>query len=338
MKDIARELNVSVVTVSKALANKDGVSEATRSRVKDTARALGYTPPNGPRRNGAAVPRKIGVLIYQHFIHDPSGEIQQDSFYWHIYSLLSLRLSELNGSNVLEIITPEMEKNGIVSAAVQGKTLDGLIVLGQVSGSYLDRLADLPLVLLDFYTQLDRYPYVAANDFHNSYLITSYLIGQGHRDVGFVGSIWGDATTTSILDRYWGMRKALWENGLPLREDWVLPDRVDRTDMRPVVFPSAMPTALVCNCDRSARFTVEALQEAGYRVPDDVSVVGFDDSVFSRVARPHITTIALDVEAMAARAVESVMSAIEKPDVERESFVIQGKLLVRDSVKRLERL
>lgn len=335
MKDIARELNVSVVTVSKALAGKDGVGEIMRGKIKDVARARGYTPPGDARRQDA-VPRKIGILIYKNFIYDKNDEVQPEYFYWYIHNQLSLSLSSMNYANVLEIVTPEMEAEGLLPAILQRGKPDGILVLGQISKRYLERLSEsgVPMTLLDFYTDTDRYPFVISNNFHNSYVITSYLIAEGHKDIGFVGNVREDSTT-SIQDRYWGMCRALTEHGLPIREEWILCDRTNRAYTMPVIFPKTMPTALVCNCDQAARQTIERLSEAGYRVPEDVSVVGFDDSIYSRVAAPQVTTMALDVGAMTARAVESILGAIDRPHEERLSFIIQGKLIVRESVKRL---
>ena len=117
-----------------------------------------------------------------------------------------------------------------------------------------------------------------SGNYIGMYKMTHYLLEKGHRDIAFVGSVYANE---NIMDRYYGYRKGLEEAGIPFRKEWVLEDRdLIVGDMR-VELPDNMPTAFVCNSDLTASMVINQLEEQGYRVPEDFSVVGFDKLSFS---------------------------------------------------------
>jgi LacI family transcriptional regulator len=123
---------------------------------------------------------------------------------------------------------------------------------------------------------------------------------------------------------------------LPVRDEWVVGDRTDRGRILPVfMLPESLPTAFVCNCDESAYKLLELLKEKGLRVPDDISLVGFADSVFSRISNPGITTVAVDVDALTRTAAETITMFVEQKTATPGSVVIPGKMIYRDSVKKI---
>ena len=127
-----------------------------------------------------------------------------------------------------------------------------------------------------------------------------YLYRMGHRKIAYVGTL---LATEGITDRYFGYQKALLELGLEQKKEWVLDDRhietgkIDTVNMLQI--PKDMPTAFVCNCDLTASFLIKKLKDNGYRVPEDIPVVGFDNYLHPGLSDIQITTHEVDLKEMA---------------------------------------
>lgn len=161
-------------------------------------------------------------------------------------------------------------------------------------------------------------------------MLTDHLVEKGHKKIGFVGSL---NTTSSINDRFLGYIKCLLENGLTYRSDWLLEDRDDTgTLFERIDFPNDMPTAFVCNSDETAFRVISALKSKDVRVPEDISVVGYDNYTVSNICIPAITTVEVDIEQMAAGAVDMIVKKLENPAFTEGRRMINGKLIVKNSV------
>jgi len=208
-------------------------------------------------------------------------------------------------------------------------------MLGQVSKKYTTAILNtkIPVVFLDFYNEQINTDCVICDSFYASYEMTNYLIQNGHRDIAFVGNI---RATSSIQDRYLGYAKSLIEHNIPLRDNYVLSDRDLATGIQtPVELPAVMPTAFVCNCDETACMLIAQLKHLGYRVPDDISVTGFDNSVYSTISDPNITTIEVNTAYMSKLAVEGLLQKIEKSSFSMGMIHVNGQIVYKDSVRSL---
>lgn len=324
--DIAKVCNTSNVTVSKALADKSGVSDELREKIKQVAEEMGYVT----ARSGASKKKSnIGVLIPAKFIN-PNG-----SFYWALYNALVQRLKRENLYCIMDNLEQECEDNLILPHFVTDKKISGLISLGQLSDSYAQLLAASVdnIIFLDYYIPGIKVDSIVTNGYNGGYKLASYLISMGHRKIGFIGSKFA---TSSIFDRYMGYLKALIENGLEVREDWVIDDRNQR-DFIEMTFPEEMPTAFVCNCDEAAYHAIRQLREKGYKIPEDISIVGYDNYLISDISDPTITTINVDAEYMADLAVQTLMTRIENPDAVCRMRTIEGELVIKNSVLPINR-
>lgn len=334
MSDIAKVMNVSTVTVSKALGDRDGVSVELRERIKQKATEMGYrvhAGSHGATKDGLTY--NIGIIVAKHFISDAS------SFYWIVYRNIVELLQNQNYYGMLEVVDNKSmtDPNAVeeVPNTVLDHKVDGLIVLGQLSEDYIDRLMqhNLPTVFLDFYGSRDDVDSVLSDSFYGAYMLTSHLIENGHRRIGFLGSI---SSTSSIQDRYLGYYKALLENRIPLRQDWVIADRSNESDIFPeFTLPNDMPTAFVCNCDETAYKLVNQLKAAGYSIPDDISVVGYDNHIYSTICNPRLTTIDVNSRVMSTEAVDIILHKIRDGNYRRGRTLVTGKLVRRGSVKNL---
>jgi len=330
MKDLAKELGVSIVTVSKSLADKEGVSESVRQQVKELARKRGYRMNRVARQLRQGNTQNIGILLSESFGRGP------ETFYWSVHSQLSLQLTQLNYTSILEIVSSSMEKEKKLPCMLQQNKVDGIIVLGQIGDEYLSFLNEqsVPFILLDFYTDNEKYLSVTTNNFQSSFISTSYVISCGHKDIGFLGNI--RHSTSSIQDRFLGFYKAMLEHDLPIRDEWIINDRTDRGRiLEQFALPNKLPTAFVCNCDESAYKLLEQLNKMGLRVPEDISLIGFDNSIYSQISKPQITTVAVDVETLTHKAAELITYCINHQNSASSSVVVPGKMIYRDSVRIL---
>ncbi len=329
MSDIAERLNVSTVTVSKALSDQKGVSDEMRNKIKNLALELGYQKPLAKQEDRARS-FNVGVIVPEDYIE------KYQTFYWEMYQEINMAAVKNNSFVMLEILNASDEKAGIPPKLLKESKIDGLIVLGGLQSAYLKMMKEhyaVPTVYVDFYDPTIKEDCVVSNSFYGTYMLTNYLFGKGHKNIGFVGTV---LATKSITDRYLGYMKSLMEHGKNVREDWVLDDRdSDRHNFRKFLLPEEMPTAFVCNCDIIASWIIRELEQAGYRVPEDVSVVGFDDFLYPGLCNIPLTTYAVNMTKMAESGVKLLVKKMTGGETSEGMHLIEGHFIERKSVKAI---
>ncbi|MBQ8312033.1 MAG: LacI family DNA-binding transcriptional regulator [Clostridia bacterium] len=326
MRDIGKKVGVSAVTVSKALAGKSGVSEEMRQRIVDIAAEMGYVNPNSLQGQNARR-LDVGILVPDHYF---SGE----SFYFTFYRHLVQELSDAGHFGLMELLTQEADAQLALPNLLRSNRVDALILLGQPSREYVRMIVKqpLPVVFLDFFDESALADAVVGDNTYGTYRLTNHLIKNGHRDIGFVGNC---RATSSIMDRYLGFYRAMISHELPIREECILSDRDDSGDLCPMTLPEKLPTAFVCNCDVVALRLIDQLQQSGHRVPEDVSVVGFDDFTMGSNAAPALTTFRVDFHSMAQLAVKMVADRCAGLQRPFGRVVVSGQPIYRDSERAL---
>lgn len=332
MADIAQALGISTVAVSKALAGRKGVSEELRGRVRRLAEEMGYQPPAVRRKSQQGEGYNIGVLIPERYLDN-----YNESFYWKLYQQVTARAMQKGCFTLLEMLSEQDALGGKPPKLIAENKVDALIIIGKPSHGYAGKIKaewHRPLVFLDFYDSYVSADSVISDGFYGMYLMTNYLIDRGHRDIGYVGTL---LATDSITDRYLGYVKALMERGLPVNSAWLVPDRdIGSGNMIPMQFSEKMPTAYVCNCDFMASVLIGQLKERGLRVPEDISVVGFDDYLFPGPCDVGITTYAVDIHEMAHCAIRVVQRKLSGESYKTGMQIMQGYLVERESVRTLK--
>lgn len=325
MQDIADRLGISVVAVSKALSGKNGVSDRLREEIFRTADELGYKY-SARKKKSTEHTGNICVLASARFI-------DADSFYLKYYKHISSLLQERGRYAFFHTISAAEEEQLVFPGLLTPDRADGVIILGQLSKQYTDLITakNLPVVFLDFYDDRKDIDCIISDSFYASYDITNYLIGIGHRKLAFVGSI---NATSSIQDRYLGYAKSLMEHGIHVSRNYVLDDRGADGMMVPIKLPVDMPTAFVCNCDGTAFQLIKQLNSLGYRVPEDISVTGFDNSMYSDMSDPKITTIEVNTQQMSYHAVHTILKKIENPEYRLGRMPVGGRIIYKNSVKQ----
>ncbi len=325
MQDIADKLGVTKVTVSKALGDKEGVSEELRIKIKETASNMGYKFNFFGRALKSNKSFNIGIIVAEKFFDN------EKAFYNNIYKKLCLSLDKLQYTNSLHILTEENENNLIMPNMTTFNKVDGLIILGKLEHSYISKLLEekIQILFLDYYTAEFNIDSVITDNFFGSYQLTNYLLVNGFKTFHFVGSI---KATSSIQDRYLGYCKALIEYDKTKSINNIIEDRDEHGNLIDIEIPKKLPDAFVCNCDITAFHLIEKLKELGINVPKDVSVVGFDNDIFSTLSNPQLTSYEVNIDKMVHTATKFITKKISKSK-SYGRILVDGKLIIRDSVQ-----
>ena len=326
MKDIAERLDVSIVTVSKALAGKEGVGDELRKRIEDTAKELGYVARTNSKVE-QMVNTNVAIVIAEHFIHD------DHSFYFRVYQKLLSALAERNYVGIMEIISDEDERAGKLPNVVRMKSVEQVIVLGEMRHEFLEGLnkAGISMLFFDFEDEEFDVESVVGDNINGGFQLTRFLIKNGYHRIGFVGSY---KRTRSILDRYMGYRKYLILRDQPFEPEWVIEDRNEAGLDIELILPDRehMPDAFVCNCDLVAHRLIRTLEQNGYQIPQDIAVVGYDDYSYGAEDGHALTTYHVDTEEMVRSCVHIIDQKARNKRYHRGTTMVHGELIVRDTV------
>ena len=330
MREIGAALGVSTVTISKALSGKDGVSDAVREKIIRTAQQMGYhyMPPAGAAEEPSRPDTIVGILTPERFFGSAS-------FYASLYKELLRQMVEAGMLGVLEIVTPGQEQEMAAPLIVTDKRVSALVLMGQFEQSYVEMIveAGLPTVLLDFYCDGPDVDAIVSDSLSGCYQLTRHLIDRGHRDIGFVGSV---QCTTSIMERYSGYLRAMVFEGLSLRPEWLIADRDAQLMYLPSLsLPQALPTAFVCENDEIAMQLIAQLARRGVRVPEDVSVTGFDNFTHAALTAPMLTTYSVDQGRMAQVAIQRLQCRIKEGPSGPLRTIVGGWIVERSSTRDL---
>lgn len=326
MSDIASKLGVSTVTVSKAMSGQKGVSEELRNKILSLAHEMGYEK----KSQSSIENHNIGVVVAERFL------IQSQSFYWKLYQEISQCCIANGCLTFLEVVSPETEEiRELPQIVAQGKA-DGVIIIGNLTTEYLNYLENninIPIVLADGKGDKETGAVVTDN-IGGGYEMTNYLFNLGHRKIGYVGTV---LATPSIEERFLGYVKSLIEHGIPFEEKWIIDDRnkedgmVDSELLFKLPDKKNMPTAFFCNCDVTAAYMINKLQKLGYKVPKDISVVGFDDYLNGVYVDTPITTYRLNISKMASTVVNMMLTKIKNSSHSPGVSVLSGEFVERSS-------
>jgi len=330
IKDIARAGGVSHSTVSRALSDSPLVSADTKVRLKRLAHEMGYSPDAQARSLVMGRTRTIGVVVTT--ITDP--------FIAEIVQAIESTARDNGYSVILSGSSAEPEREIAAVEMLQSKRVDGVIVtssrVGALYQQYLDRLG-VPVVLINSHRE-ERGPYtfsVTVDNRHGGYLATEHLLRLGHRRIAYVT---GPANHSDDLGRLEGYCQALARDGLLFEPGLVAPGtgRAEGGEQALPVLTGLRepPTAVFCYNDMTAVGLLRAARQAGLSVPQDLSIVGFDDIPFASYVCPPLTTIAQPKFEMGQQAVQMVLALIGHEDPEDgqvANVVVKGQLIVRES-------
>jgi DNA-binding LacI/PurR family transcriptional regulator len=328
MRDVAEMAKVSVSAVSLVVRNKPGVADDTRERVWEAISRLGYIVSDSQEEGRAPA---VGLLIER-------GAMPAilDIFYGEVIRGFQTEAQRLGYQVLLHMFDREEERFDrmyeSLSDDVQGFVIanDGDITAEMVAQA---QAAQLPLVLVESYVPGQHLPCVIGDNFLAGYTVTRHLLALGHRALGLLP---GAPKYSSLVDRVRGCQAAAAEAGILVRPEWMPaplggPYQRGYLQMREILKQPEHPTAVVAVHDKSAFAAMEAIREAGLRIPDDIAIASIDDVAESAHTRPPLTTFHIPRAEMGALAMQKLHRLISgEPEVAVKS-IAYGDLIVRDS-------
>jgi LacI family transcriptional regulator len=329
---IADQCGVSISTVSLALNNKPGISEAMRIQVKEVARTMGYLV----KSPGASIQHKklntLGLLVKT----DPGMLPPSNPFYSRVIAGVDEACKDL-GLNLLFSMLPVDENNRPqkIPQFIKSNMADGFLMVGAFLDETISSILDqwtVPIVLVDGYSDTERYDMVVSDNFGASYQAVEHLIGLGHGHIALVG---GDADCyPSLRERRNGYLRAMKEHGLESTylANFNISKSQGENEITDLLKENPRITAIFAINDNIAVSAIHVAQRMGLDVPKDISVIGYDDTDLATSISPQLTTMHVDTVAMGQGAAHLVSLRMHRPNADRVTLTVHPKLVKRGSV------
>jgi len=324
--DVAKLAGVSVMTASRSLSGEGYASEETKAKVQAAAKQLGYAPNALARMMKGGKTNVIGVVVndlsssvVNCFVTALSEEVRKVDMDMFIYN----SLGDMGGG-----------KGKRVSQMLHG-LWDGLVyVLPRMTDDYLETLekSSSPIVLINYFRHETTLPVVRGDNVNGAHDAVSHLMELGHRRIGFVR---GSAYTGQSDLRERGYAAALADGGIELDPALVVQgDFSEQSGMeaaRQLLELADPPTAIFAASDTMAQGCMNVIREKGLRIPEDISVIGFDDVPSASMTRPPLTTLRHPFEAMAQATVQELVRRIRGEPGRRHRIEFPSEFVVRES-------
>jgi LacI family transcriptional regulator len=324
MQDIANQLGVTKVSVSKAINNQPGISDSLRKRILHTARELGYAK---IKADEIQKEYRFAFLSAKRFF------LEDEKFYTTIYYYLNRKCMDKNCSLNCFVVGNHEEENGILPPDLTLAKYDGIFIGGELKKEYLSILSGLKAekVAIDFYMPGLPFDSVIVDNFSIGYEVTGNLIEKGHTRIGFVGNL---HHTNSICDRYFGYLKAMKCRNLPIRKDWYIPgiNTLDGVYTQNFDLPEDLPSAFVCHCDKAAFTLMQKLESCHIRIPEDVSITSFDNTSICELTTPKLSSVNIDKKQIALHSFNQMINRLNNPGLAPHRIYLSGTLVERDSI------
>lgn len=336
LEDIAKAAGVSKNTVSIALRDRPGVSESVRKRVLDLAHDMKYERPTVKRIDSA--PRYILSLLAAPIAENAASHPSTVGLIPRLYFQLQTTAQEQNYIAIPYTLYPDAEQSCALPPILDEMDFIGIVVFGCVSAQYLKTLIRHGYHVVTMHAHVDgvQTDAVTNDDAYAGFVMTEHLIRMGHQRIVYMGE---KNYMAKYMDRWEGYCRAMCMHGLPIvhneYSEACIQGQTEEDETRrlkeSLSAMSPMPTAIVCGEDFTAARIRAILQKMDYRVPEDVSLVGFDDVYVDGHRDFPLTTYRADHVEMARSAVELLMTPGSKP----RKIVIYGQPVYRKSVRKL---
>jgi LacI family transcriptional regulator len=334
IKDIANAVGVSCTTVSNVIHGRAGrVSAETIARINDTIDELGYVPNMSARSLVSSSSKVIGMI--SHLTSNTKETIIEDPFHSTFIGSIERTLRE----NGYYLMLRAVETTADLNAFLRNWNVDGLFFTGVFEDEFFTTLRELniPIVLIDSYVSHSNMCNVGLEDYHGGYTATRYLIDQGHSKIAFASPTIKDRGVVS--ERFLGYKKALSEAAIPFRSELVFEQELDTETTIALGRRLASRddlTAVFATADILAAGIMAGIEQSGKSVPEDISVIGFDDIYLCRLTSPTLTTIHQDAPLKGKLAVNFLIDLLDKNPIKDREIILPIRLIERNSVKSLQ--
>jgi LacI family transcriptional regulator len=326
--DVAAAAGVSVSTVSRVLNDKDDVAVETYEHVRKVIGELGYASSLAARGMRSRRTNVIGLILPD--IAEPYSVAIMRGVNRAI-APIDFDLIVYTTGDIRKHSTPDQESYYV--SLLNGSITDGLIVVTLAATNFSTAA---PVVVIDPNNESPKCPAIISTNHEGALQAMGYLTSLGHRRIGFIT---GRLDLVSANRRLQGYRDGLVAAGIPVDEeliqvgDYTTETAIDCTQR--LLALDNQPTAIFASNDMSALGVYQFAQEAGFRIPDDISVVGFDNIREAAYLDPKLTTVDQFITQMGSTAVEMILKLINGESLEKELHKIQTQLILRDSCRAL---
>lgn len=326
IKDVAQTSGVSYATVSRVLSGYAFVKETTRQRVMAAVESSGYVANLHARSLVGGRSQIIGLLV-PNLDNNYVGTIMQG---------IDKALAQANYDLMLYTSHRHPSKESFYVNAITSGLTDGLLLIAPlVPSTYLEELRDqdFPYVLIDQADITENSSVVEATNWQGAYDATKYLIQLGHTRIAFIR---GASVVRSAEDRLQGYKAALADHGISILEELIIEgDFQQQTGYESATKLlqnlESLPTAIFASNDLSAFGAMEAVRKYGLRIPEDISIMGFDDIPQAASVHPRLTTVRQPLEDMGQVAVRMLLERINDPSNLPQRVTLATQLVIRDS-------
>lgn len=328
IKDIARMAGVSHTTVSRALNDSPLIKPETKERIKTIAGSMNYTPNYSAKSLVLDRSYNLGLFF---------TTLRQGTSAGFLYEAIKgVNDTIKDGYNLIVRGIDDYTSYHHVNR----KSFDGIMLMSQSAADqpFIEYASErgIPLIVLNREIEMNGVVNLIPDDQSGAFRMTEQMLRSGHRRIAIIE---GKAGFKSAQARKEGFREALRAFGLSLQDELCIRGNYDLESgyqaMKQLLALPERPTAVFCCSDDMALGAVKAATEAGVRVPDDISVTGFDDTGYSAFITPALTTVRRPIEAMSRAGAERLIALIEKKEQVQHKTMFHTELIFRDSLKPL---
>lgn len=334
IKDIARYTGVSCTTISNVIHGRSNrVSQETVKKVNDAIRTLGYTPNMSARTLVSKSSRVVAFI--NHVITRDDSNMMEDPFHSAAIGVIESKLRERGYYLMLRTVKTTEE----LGSFLQNWNVDGMFFTGIFNDTFFDALSSfsVPIVLIDSYVRQKSVCNVGLEDFRGSFLSTSYLLERGHRQIAFATPPLQDGGV--LHERFLGYQAALEQSGIPYDPSLLFEYEMDSIASchaaAGAIAGHGGITGLVAAADLLGIGIMSGLRRLNIRVPEDISVIGFDDIPMCQMVSPTLTTIHQDMNEKAKLAVDFMLQLLEGEIPDQSNIILPVNLVERESVRSL---
>ncbi|WHZ05795.1 LacI family DNA-binding transcriptional regulator [Neobacillus sp. YX16] len=327
IKDVAREARVSISTVSRVLNMSGYTSEKTKEKVLHAVKKLGYT---GSLVAAAMIKKQtltLGLIIpdIKNIFHSDLTRAIEDGANSHGFNIF-LCNTDNNLQKEVEYI------HLLIAKGVDGIIFSSPEVKDKNIKEVKEKFPDLPIVILGSKFHNLTVNEILVDNFDGGYRATSHLLEKGHKDIAFIS---GGIDSYSSIERHKGYKFALNESGIPINDDFVIFDRFyiesGYKNALKLLQKNKRPTAIFAGSDSIAVGIYKAARELNIKIPEQLSVVGFDDSQYAEILSPMLTTIHTPIKEMGQRAIEIIVKSLKEKKIFKETLMLYPTLVERES-------
>lgn len=335
IKDVAKVAKVTPSTVSRVIADHPRISPKTKQRVRKVMEDLGYQPNFKARSLATRSTQTIGLVM-----PNSTDKVFQNPFFPEVIRGISKVAHSTEYA--IHFSTGETEEEiyeGVVRMVETGR-VDGVILLySRINDRVMNFLKDkkIPYTMIGKpYDHMDQISHVDNDNFSATKEATQYLLHLGHKKIGFVG---GSNNLMVTLDRQKGYETALQDAGITICPDYLIHKEFliegGQEAISELLSLKEPPTALVVADDLMAFGIINTLREMGILVPDDMSIVSFNNLLLSEISHPPLTSVDINIFSLGLQSAKSLIDMIQNPDEPAKRIIIPYKMIERNSCKKI---